>query len=589
MLIRNPTWPIGLLTIAATGGQVPLHYALCCPGHHLLPGAVRGARLTSAPIGIPGLNPANYQRRVSLGTPSTILAQRCYYSFLKSKSYARMFDLGIVRLLAIAGLLAISTLAQSEPPPLEAYGRLPAASLVTLSPSGNRMALRQTDGEFDVVSVYDLDSGERLRGINIAEVGARELLFPNEDVLIVVAGRTMRSLWIRDSWDQSAAFALDIETGEFWKLLRSMDKLYPAQSGLGRIVGVSRGGEGVMMPAFVHDSRELPPTYGLIDVLLSGTGRGLIRDDGSQDTIDWLVDAEGKPLLREEMDNKDDIYRIWMYEDGNRRLLYEEETHTPRIALVGLMPDRSAAVVRAYSTDADEFRFFALDLASGNLSGPILEHDDRPAEDVLLDINRVVIGVEYAGFTPTYAFFDSRLTDTVGRIQEELSDTAVRLVSWNEDFSSFVFQVSGGWHSGAYLMVRAGRPNPEVIATSRPGISVEQVAPTTIVEYGARDGLTIPALVTATEVVSAAGNAPLVVLPHGGPEAYDRFEFGWLAQFLASRGYVVLQPQFRGSDGFGLELRQATMANGERRCRPTFTMASNTLSSKGSSMQSGFA
>jgi dipeptidyl aminopeptidase/acylaminoacyl peptidase len=50
---------------------------------------------------------------------------------------------------------------------------------------------------------------------------------------------------------------------------------------------------------------------------------------------------------------------------------------------------------------------------------------------------------------------------------------------------------------------------------------------------------------------------PLVVLPHGGPNARDHPTFDWLAQFLASRGYAVLQPEFRGSIGFGDAFREA--------------------------------
>jgi dipeptidyl aminopeptidase/acylaminoacyl peptidase len=48
-----------------------------------------------------------------------------------------------------------------------------------------------------------------------------------------------------------------------------------------------------------------------------------------------------------------------------------------------------------------------------------------------------------------------------------------------------------------------------------------------------------------------------VVLPHGGPQSRDYFTFNWMVQFLASRGYVILQPQFRGSTGFGEAFKQA--------------------------------
>jgi dipeptidyl aminopeptidase/acylaminoacyl peptidase len=74
--------------------------------------------------------------------------------------------------------------------------------------------------------------------------------------------------------------------------------------------------------------------------------------------------------------------------------------------------------------------------------------------------------------------------------------------------------------------------------------------------YKARDGTSIPAYLTLPPG-AAQKNLPLVVLPHGGPEARDEYEFQWWPQFLATRGYAVLQPQFRGSTGYGDAFRRA--------------------------------
>jgi dipeptidyl aminopeptidase/acylaminoacyl peptidase len=76
------------------------------------------------------------------------------------------------------------------------------------------------------------------------------------------------------------------------------------------------------------------------------------------------------------------------------------------------------------------------------------------------------------------------------------------------------------------------------------------------IAYKARDGLTIPGLLTLPQGYQG-GPIPFIVLPHGGPTAHDTAEFDYMTQFLASLGYGVLQPQFRGSDGYGLTLRKA--------------------------------
>jgi dipeptidyl aminopeptidase/acylaminoacyl peptidase len=65
------------------------------------------------------------------------------------------------------------------------------------------------------------------------------------------------------------------------------------------------------------------------------------------------------------------------------------------------------------------------------------------------------------------------------------------------------------------------------------------------------DGTSIPGYLTLPPGVETAKDLPAIVMPHGGPSARDYWRFDWLAQFYASRGYVVLQPNFRGSTGYG--------------------------------------
>ena len=84
---------------------------------------------------------------------------------------------------------------------------------------------------------------------------------------------------------------------------------------------------------------------------------------------------------------------------------------------------------------------------------------------------------------------------------------------------------------------------------NRESLAKVPLAPAKRVDVPTADGHTIPAYVTAA--VGRAPNGPAVVLPHGGPSARDALGFDWLAQFLASRGYAVIQPNYRGSAGYG--------------------------------------
>ena len=107
-----------------------------------------------------------------------------------------------------------------------------------------------------------------------------------------------------------------------------------------------------------------------------------------------------------------------------------------------------------------------------------------------------------------------------------------------------------------YRLFRVGKNALETIAASRPWIKSQEMATTDLVRIPARDGLSIPVYVT--RLGDQKGPAPTVVLVHGGPWVRGR-QWNWTAdaQFLASRGYVVLEPEFRGSAGYGVKLYRA--------------------------------
>jgi len=93
------------------------------------------------------------------------------------------------------------------------------------------------------------------------------------------------------------------------------------------------------------------------------------------------------------------------------------------------------------------------------------------------------------------------------------------------------------------------------IAAIKAEIGNRHLAEAKWVKYKARDGLEIEAKLTLPSGRNPK-NLPIIMLPHGGPWAHDDMDFDYLSQFLANRGYVVLQPNFRGSDGYGPEFEQ---------------------------------
>jgi len=114
--------------------------------------------------------------------------------------------------------------------------------------------------------------------------------------------------------------------------------------------------------------------------------------------------------------------------------------------------------------------------------------------------------------------------------------------------------LSGDAEPGRYYVFERATKRLNEIALARPELEKRSLAQVQSISYRTADGATIPAYLTLP-LGQAAKNLPTVVMPHGGPEARDEWGFDWLAQFLVARGYAVLQPNYRGSSGYGSVFR----------------------------------
>ena len=141
------------------------------------------------------------------------------------------------------------------------------------------------------------------------------------------------------------------------------------------------------------------------------------------------------------------------------------------------------------------------------------------------------------------------------RIDQALpADQRHKIISQADDLGVMIIHSTGPKQPGEYHLLIDGS-QLVLLGKARPSIQAGQLATRKLIRYVARDGLEIPAFLT----VPNSGKKPYaaVILPHGGPWARDYQGFDPWAQFLANRGYVVLQPQYRGSKGWGQKLWRA--------------------------------
>ncbi|MEM7661035.1 MAG: alpha/beta fold hydrolase [Pseudomonadota bacterium] len=453
---------------------------------------------------------------------------------------------------AIGAMLTVwgAAFCQTQPP-IEAYGQLPALSYASLSPDGEKLAFIARDETNNVLVVLDMASKETM-GISIGDLKTETVEWSDPEHVIFRAFDNTRLFGYRGKFRYSAAFAVNVETQKYKVLLKDTRGLYPAQGGLGHIVGRMRDSGRLLMPAFIGDS---DPRYNLLTVD-PDRGRGQSHRRGRSDTIDWFVDGNGTVLAQENYDNDSNKYwiRTQAGTDGDWKTIFEKQSPGGPLGLIGISQGARALVFRETGGNGfDQLVGLSFD---GEPLGRIAGRDDADISYVISNFNRVIFGVEYGGLRPKYDFFDDALDEDVRRVQATFPETSTRLTSWTDDWSKLLFYVEGTGHAGDYYLFDRDTVELSYISSSRSQISKDAIADVLTVEYPASDGLTIPGILTVPPGVEM-DNLPLIALPHGGPESHDQVGFDWIAQYFANRGYLVLQPNFRGSDGFGAEFVKA--------------------------------
>jgi dipeptidyl aminopeptidase/acylaminoacyl peptidase len=180
----------------------------------------------------------------------------------------------------------------------------------------------------------------------------------------------------------------------------------------------------------------------------------------------------------------------------------------------------------------------------------------RPDVDVagIIRIGRRkrVVGVSYVTDTRNRVYFDSEIQGVAAALSKALPGLPrVSIAGASVDESKLMVIVSSDQDPGVYYLFDRKAKQLQTFLVVRSQLEGVKLASMKPVSYPARDGTLIPGYLTMPPGQENAKGLPAILLPHGGPDARDEWGFNWLSQYYASRGYAVLQPNFRGSAGYG--------------------------------------
>ncbi len=323
----------------------------------------------------------------------------------------------------------------------------------------------------------------------------------------------------------------------------------------------------------VFDPYRLNIKTGEMEMLAENPGniQGWMFDhDGKLRAAMAIVDGVNTSLLYRETENDEwETVLTTSFKDelSPRFFTFDNENV---IAISNLGRDKSAAV---------EF-----DIANGEEVKVLYENPDYDVSNVTYSRKRKVITTaSYTSWKRERHFFDEESKKLFERIERELGDYELGITASNKDEDVFIIRTYSDRSLGSYYIYDKNTDKIEKITEVSPWIDENEMAKVFPIQYQARDGITINGYLTLPKgyTPETAKDLPFIVNPHGGPWYRDGWGFNPEIQFLANRGYGVLQMNFRGSTGYGKEFWEISFKEWGRTMQDDITDGTNWLIEKG--------
>ena len=314
------------------------------------------------------------------------------------------------------------------------------------------------------------------------------------------------------------------------------------------IIAVPRGTPDRMLVGLNDRDPALHDVY----ALTISTGERELLIENNQNIAGWSADLEGNVRLALRLDSEGGTEVLRVVDGALGETIY----HCNWLEACGPMRFHADGdKVWFQSNKGDEVDLtglYLMDIDSGELT--LFERDPEGEVDfggaVFAPDTDELLATVYVGDRPRIYPQDDTFATDLAFLREQLPEGEIGMPSQTRDRRLALVSLSRDVDPGAIYLFDREERSIELLYRSRPELPVEHMANMQPIRYTARDGLEIPAYLTLPNGVEPK-NLAVVALIHGGPWARDTWGYSSLVQFLANRGYAVLQPNFRASTGFG--------------------------------------
>jgi dipeptidyl aminopeptidase/acylaminoacyl peptidase len=440
-----------------------------------------------------------------------------------------------------------SAAARPAPRPAEDFAALPFMESPRLSPDGTRVASKIAVGGTLYFAVAPLFGENKPKLMQAGESDVNWWRWVNNDWLVLGIGDTVQvegeDFYVRRALGVSADGAKMVQLAWRDAAQGADDVIWIADDGTPRI-------RLALQKSIYLNNEGFWPEVIEIDVS-TGKSKTVVRPH--PEVGSWYADSTGTVRVGIGATNEGRSLRLLYRErDGDGfEIIDRANTRKGQKLLVPSLflsePGQALAIDDKGGFDA----LYKLDLKTMTLGERMFGAAAHDIDGIVSDRS----GTKLLGITVTETAWKVHWLDSdLAKMQESLDEAVpgrrASIVSMDAARDRFLVHIGAADRPGTYYYITALGGALQRLAHVNSRIGAGKLHPVRTIRYKARDGLEIPAVLTLPAGVEAKG-LPIVVMPHGGPFARDSEEWDWWSQFLADRGYAVVQPNYRGSSGYG--------------------------------------
>lgn len=464
--------------------------------------------------------------------------------------FKKVFSLSVLLLLYSENSIAQP---QINPTPPSAFDfALTDDRSFSISKDGKKIAFLSGDNEDARVIVLDTETGVETPVAVRKETKARNLFWADNDHLLITVSFSFNDEKGSRKNDYKYEIYRTISYSVSTKKARILvpDEKFERNTRLPILYIDSENQKIIMSGSYIWDGDFV---YSLFSIdLNTGRWNELVR--GNYLTNSFYVDKHGNPRLRVDIDAKNKRVALFDITDKKKKQLLDIQGNISLpFSIEGFLDDNTILIL-----DLEDNKSVAKKLKLDTIEIENYFADEkRNVSSIIIDsYKKIPLGIQFEGYYPNIKWIDDKLENQQNLLKKTFSDKYLTIVDWDENFENLIVNAeAGNQKTQTYLYKTKDKTATGLVPVSDSFLKYDFPVKT-LEKFKASDGLEIPVFITRPKNPNNK-KMPAILLPHGGPKAQDDIGFDYISQFLSTRGYIVIQPQFRGSTGNGNDFADA--------------------------------